>query len=238
MNNPHFRWESELSESFKRNARPALWTRRSAGTWVRAQESTCSEGRADIVWGKFERGWSSSKFQRHAVLLQNPTASRLLVTLRRRSAQFEKDLIPRIGVTAPVLKKWLHALIDAQFVTVTKDGRFRATPLNTFPSIEICSFELKLNNWRRALYQATRYRSFSHRVFVVMPEDNAHVAYQHQELFSKANVGLIAHDKTGQSQVLVRPNKRSPYAGYRMIMALGMLSQSAPIRVRPSHGRS
>ncbi|WP_213807552.1 hypothetical protein [Granulicella sp. dw_53] len=110
-------------------------------------------------------------------------------------------------------------------MTTTQDGRFRAMPRNTFPSVEICSFELKLKNWQRALYQATRYRSFSHRVFVVMPVKGAYVAYQHEEQFRKANVGLVAHEKSGQSRVLVRPKKRSPHAGYRTIMALGMFSQ-------------
>jgi len=238
MSKPHFRWESELSESFQENVSPALWTRHNTGNWVRAQESACSEGRADIVWGKFERGLSPSKFQRYAPLLQNRTASRLLATLRQRSAQFEEDLLPRIGVTAPVLKRWLRALLEADLVTTTRDGRLRAMPRNTFPSVEICSFELKLKNWHRALYQATRYRSFSHRVFVVMPANSAYVAYQHEDLFRKANVGLVAHDESGQSRVLVRPKKRSPHADYRTIMALGMFSQSTPIKLRSSRGKS
>jgi hypothetical protein len=238
MRDAYFRWESELSESFKQNARPALWTRHNSGTWVRAVESTCSEGRADIIWGKFQPGWTPSKLQSHAALLQNTTASRLLAILRQRSAQFEKDLHGRIGVTPPVLRKWLRALVEADFVTVTRDGRFRAMPRNTLPSIEICSFELKLKNWRRALYQATRYRSFSHRVFVVMPVDSAYVAYGHKEFFSKANIGLVAHDKWGESNVLIRPKKRSPNTNYRTIMALGMLSQPSTVRLRLTRGTS
>jgi len=233
-----FRWESELSDSFQENASPVLWTRHNTGTWVSARESICSEGRADIVWGRFERGRSLTKFRRHAALLQNPTASRLLAILRQRSAQLEEDLIPRIGVTVPVLRKWLRALLEADFVTTTQDGRFRAIPRNAFPTVEICSFELKLKNWKRALYQATRYRSFSHRVFVVMPVNSAHVAFQNAELFRRANVGLVAHDNSGESRVLVRPQKRLPNSSYRTIMALGMFSQASPIRLRPFHGKN
>lgn len=227
---PLFRWESQLSKSFQENANPTLWTRDGAGTWVRAEETTCSEGRADIVWARFEPGWSPSKLRRHALLLQNSTASRLLALLRQGPAQSEEDLRPRIGVTHPVLRKWLRALIEAEFVTTTRDGRFRAIPRRTFPSFEICSFELKLKNWQRALYQATRYRSFSHRVFVVMPTSSAKVAYQHHELFRRANIGLVAHEISGESRVLVRPKKRCPHSSYRMIMALGLFSQSVPLK--------
>ena len=233
-----FRWESELSKSFQKNISPSLWTRRDSGTWVRAHESNCSEGRADIVWARFERGELPIKLKRHANLLQNRTASRLLATLRQGSSQSEEALLPRIGVTSPILRKWLRALSEAGLITTTRNGNFRAMPRSTLPSFEICAFELKLTNWQRALYQATRYKSFSHRVFVVMPANNAHAAFKHKEQFRKANIGLVAHELSGQSHVLVRPLKRPPYSGYRTIMALGMFSAIAPVKQLSSHGRN
>jgi DNA-binding transcriptional ArsR family regulator len=159
------------------------------------------------------------------VLLRNPTASRLLAVLLQRAAQSEEELLQRLGVTPPVLRKWLRELLEAGFVAETVDHRFRTISSRIFPIVEICSFELKLKDWRRALYQATRYRSFSHRVFVVMPTEKANVAYRHQDSFRMANIGLMAHDTTGNSEVLIRPAKRQPNAGYRTIMALGMFSE-------------
>lgn len=220
-----FRLESELSASFRQHANPALWTRKPRGNWARTDESRCSEGRADIVWGRFEKGSSPAKLRQHSALLQNPTASRVLATLHQGLAQSEDDLKRRIGVTTPVLRRWLRALRDARLVTLTQDERYRAAPRKTLVPAEICSFELKLRNWRRALYQATRYRSFSHRVFVVMPAENANTAYKHGETFRKANIGLVAHEASGQSRVLIRPQKRKPHARYRTIMALGMLCE-------------
>jgi hypothetical protein len=221
-----FRWESELSKSFRENTVPELWSRHSGGTWVRMHESTCSEGRADIVWGRFENGRLPSEFKRHSDLLQNMTASRILASLRPGTGLFEGELFSRIGVTLPVLRRWLRALVNAELIEQTSDGAFRRIAKKRLPKVEICSFELKLKNWQRALYQATRYRSFSHRVFVVMPAEAAGVAYRHRDLFSKANVGLVSHEISGVSRVLVRPKKRPPYATHRTIMAIGMLSAS------------
>lgn len=232
-----FRWEHELSKSFQATTCPRLWSRNHAGTWVVAHESTCSEGRADIVWGRFGKGWSPAHLRPHAALLQNPTASRILSTLRRRAAQDQDQAYQRVGVTLPVFRKWLRALIEAKLVTATRDGRFRAIPRKRFPSIEICAFELKLKNWQRALYQATRYRSFSDKVFVVMPTESARTAYKHRETFQKANIGLVSHDASGKSVVLIRPLKRAPHAEHRSIMAVGMLSGSK-IKVRPSYEKN
>jgi len=226
MGTASFRWESELSHSFLEHVRPTLWTRYSTGRWVLAHESTCSEGRADIVWGRFEPGQSPTQFRKHSALLRNPTASRLLAALRQRTAQSEGDLIERLGVTLPVFRKWLRALLEAGFIVETSDHRFRTISSRVFPIVEICSFELKLKDWRRALYQATRYRSFSHRVFVVMPSERANVAFRYQDSFRKANIGLVSHNATGDTKVLIRPVKRQPNAEYRTIMALGMFSES------------
>lgn len=231
-----FRWESELSESFYKSMEPALWSRQRAGTWKRVMESSCSEGRADIVWGYFAPGHCPSQYSKHAILLQNPTASRILAfTLRHRAARFESDLQRCVGVTAPVFRKWLRELLASGLIVKTKKDTIKAGLIRSIPNVEICSFELKLTNWQRALYQAIRYRTFSHRVFVVMPYDAIRMATANKQAFEKANVGLIAHDKHCGSEVLIRPQKRSPQSAQRAIMALGMLSEQ-PSTNLPRYG--
>lgn len=221
-----FRWEAELSESFHENVEPALWSRQRVGTWVSAMESTCSEGRADIVWGRFGPNDCPKQLIPYATILKNATASRILAcTLRYRSGLTEADLQKCLGVTLPVIKKRLRELRASELVVETKDHRFKAGLVRSLPSVEICSFELKLKNWQRALYQATRYRSFSHRVFVVMPHEATCAALANRDAFKKSNVGLIAHTTCGESRMLIRPAKRQPHAAYRTIMALGMLSE-------------
>lgn len=224
-----FRWEADLSESFHEHVEPRLWSRQPLGTWVSTMESTCSEGRADIVWGRFGPEYCPTQIAPYAEVFRNLTASRILAfVLRHRAAQTQDALLKCTGVSLPVLRKWIGELRFHELLIETKDQRFTAGQLaRTLPMVEICSFELKLKNWQRALYQATRYRSFSHRVFVVMPEDGAAAAFENRSSFIKANVGLISHSKTGHSEVLVRPSKRKPHATYRTIMALGMLGDES-----------
>lgn len=231
-----FRWEAELSESFHETVEPSLWSRQRIGTWVRAMESTCSEGRADIVWGRFGPDHCPKQLTPYAKTMQNATASRILAcALRYRSGRTQEELQRCAGVTLPVFRQWLRELQTNGLIVETKDQRFRAGLIRSFPSVEICSFELKLKNWQRALYQATRYRSFSHRVFVVMPHEATSSALVNEDAFRKANVGLISHTPCGASTMLIRPKKRKPQAAFRTIMALGMLSEQSPIDL-PSRG--
>jgi DNA-binding transcriptional ArsR family regulator len=149
-----------------------------------------------------------------------------LAVLHREVELPAEDLLRRIGVSRPVLQIRLRALAEAGLVEKDARNFYSLVAPRNLPKVEICSFELKLKNWHRALYQATRYRSFSQRVFVVMPSGSAEVAYRHKNLFEGANVGLVSHDISGQSRVLLRPKTRPPHATYRTIMAIGMLSAS------------
>lgn len=219
-----FRWERELSKSFRESVRPSLWSRRSGGTWILVREAACSEGRADLVWGRFEEGRSLREFRRHSSLLQNLTSSRILAVLQRGPGQPIDDLAIKVGVSRPVLRKWLRKLSEAGLIEKHSGDFYTLAAPRKMPKVEICSFELKLKNWQRALYQATRYRSFSQRVFVVMPPRSAQLAWRQKHLFERANVGLVSHDVSGRSRILVRPKVRPPHAPHRTIMAIGMLS--------------
>lgn len=61
--------------------------------------------------------------------------------------------------------------------------------------IKVVSFELKLKNWKGAMIQAFRYRSFSDYSYVVLPEETASKAFNHIELFKKYGIGLVSFRK-------------------------------------------
>jgi hypothetical protein len=129
----------------------------------------------------------------------------------------------RSGVAIATFRHWLVELIKAGLVSDLGDGRYVLGPQFALPQIEICSFEFKLDNWKRAFYQAKRYRTFSHRVFVVMPAGMVRRVNGTLEHFRKFNVGLIAHDADGRSERILPSVKREPISRTGFIRALGML---------------
>ena len=64
---------------------------------------------------------------------------------------------------------------------------------------EVIAVEAKLTRWREALAQATVYREYADRAYVLLPESSASVAVKHAEVFREAGVGLLAYDAQGVS---------------------------------------
>jgi len=223
-----FRWEEDLRRSFVEHARPSLWSQRKTDARVRTvQESTCSDGRADWVWASVSRSFPEPIPRQIADLLQQRTCSRILSLLKAEAVRSESYLQCKAGVAPPTFRRWLLKLLDLGLVDDLGGGKYVLGRNFSAPEIEICSFEFKLSNWKRALYQAKRYRTFSHRVFVVMPPDSSSLAMDALQIFRKFNIGFIRHDADGSSQRVVPSRKRVPTSRDRFIRALGMLLADA-----------
>lgn len=73
------------------------------------------------------------------------------------------------------------------------------------------SFECKLTDWRKALAQASRYRFFSHQVFVVLPYQVSIRALPYKATFRAVKVGLWGFSpETGKITVHHTPRPMRP----------------------------
>ena len=219
-----FRWETELRDSFHTQAMIRDWvpSKKHFGT-VTVYESKCSDGRADLVWANVPSIWADTHTLRTAKLLQQPTCSRILSLLKPRAIRRESFLRTRIGVAYPTLRYWLNELIDTVLVDDLGGGRFRLGALFSIPEIDIHAFEFKLKDWKRAFYQATRYRTFSHRVYVVIPPKLLPSVMANFHMFVKFNIGLFIHDSEGNSKRVLASRRRKPTSRQHFIRALGMI---------------
>lgn len=101
------------------------------------------------------------------------------------SRDFESYLKSHLGST--YYKEWQGLFGIPDYVCFDKQGG----------DTRVVSFELKLTDWRRAMVQAFRYKSFSHLVYVVMPEAAAANAGLHSNEFQKYGIGLLAFSPEG-----------------------------------------
>jgi len=74
----------------------------------------------------------------------------------------------------------------------------------------IVSIELKLTDWKRALYQASRYLDFSHQTWVVLDERALDRACAHTEAFADRGIGLAGIGSGGDLHVECSPADRPP----------------------------
>lgn len=114
------------------------------------------------------------------------------------SKDFESYLRENFGKTYFKEFKGLFGIPD--YVCFSKDNN----------NISIVSFELKLANWKCAIIHAFRYRSFSDRTYVVLPEKTVHNALENINMFRQYNIGLVSFTDS-QFTILYRPMTQKPY---------------------------
>jgi hypothetical protein len=127
----------------------------------------------------------------------NPNVPRKLETICMRSSLNVKQV-----------EQLLKRLIGAGFVELSERGNYLSTfKWTALPRIETWAFELKLSNWRRALYQASQSSAYVARSVVVMPLNKEKAVVSYKELFYRLGVGLLLFDpKSHESRLIVRPS--------------------------------
>jgi hypothetical protein len=76
---------------------------------------------------------------------------------------------------------------------------------------EIITIEVKLKNWKRALQQAYKYRSFSDIAFICMDEKYLKPALANIDLFKKSNIGLISINLNRDVKIHYEPILKKAY---------------------------
>jgi len=221
-----FLTEQALIDSFIEMADPSLWPRPLADAHLRTCfESTCSDGQADWVWAASQQPWSSDLCEASTALIQNPTCARILSMLKPSAPRRESFLQSRCGVSESTLRRSLGRLAEASLVAFVENRGYVLGEKAQLPPAEIVAFEFKLENWQRAFYQATRYRSFAHRVYVVLPANVVHRTERMHAAFRIQNIGLLSHDPDAGASRLIVSAKRSPKSRANYLKALAMLHE-------------
>ena len=87
--------------------------------------------------------------------------------------------------------------------------------------VDLWAFELKLKNWKRALYQATQYKAFSNSVFTVFPYYKKALLEKNMHYFKNLNIGCLLLDSdTNELFVLNYPQKEQLIRGSQYLYAL------------------
>ena len=196
---------------------------------VCGEEFACGEGVADLVQGWLDADIMTSLTPEGWQVLQAITASRIFCRLRTDGSSSPQRLAQMTGTSQRTVQAYLgemlaHGLVVAadDEVAVPRGGRF-------LPSTEIWAFELKLTDWRRALYQALRYKSFAHYAIVAMPTCYARRALAEKEAFCRFGIGLLSASEDDAPSFLIQPRRcrpRSPAIHLAAVARLWMAAAS------------
>lgn len=188
------------------------------------REVDCNRGRADVVCAVIRKNNIDSLKLRHLGLsLSQPAKAHILSWLSKNKASTEEYLSEVTGLRVKTIRKHLNELLESGIVKHSVPNSWVFSKEYKLPQIDIWSFEVKLKNWKRACYQASRYRGFSHYTTVVMPQENVHTAIKNIDMFDKMNIGLMAIDKQSKLKFIKKPKRSNPTSKKHHLYALGKI---------------
>ena len=93
---------------------------------------------------------------------------------------------------------------------------------------QVIAIELKLRNWKKALLQAFRYRSFANLSFVILDDTHITSAMLNIEEFKKSNIGLLGLTNNGELIPYFIPSRNKPFSE-RLVCEVSTLLQTTDV---------
>lgn len=217
--------ESALMENFKAVLSERLECQ-GPPTRILLDELDRLQGRADLVVASIDFGSLPrvSTLRELSATLSSPAKARLLSMLKYGAPRTRPYLARVTGYSDRTLSSHIRQLESLGLVKVHSNSSVSLEFRLPWSMVEIETYELKLNNWRRALHQAMGYRSFSHSVRVVMPPSGARCAKKLTPVFHNTGIGLISLENDGGTRIEIRSKKRRRPASRRLyLMAVGVI---------------
>jgi len=126
-----------------------------------------------------------------------------------------------------LVRKSLRQLEELGLARGNDAHEYALSPTLAHIDWELWAFELKLHDWKRALYQALQYQAFAHFSVVVIAEQWAHRAERQVDAFRSFNIGIIALEAdTRHMRIILHPQKSTPRSRFHYYYALGKFLRS------------
>jgi hypothetical protein len=110
------------------------------------------------------------------------------------------------GASFSSAKKAIKEFIEAGFCIRTEDNLFIKLKNPKPICNSIIAVEAKLKDWKRALWQASRYKIFSTQSWVVLDKHTANPAILNVKEFQKYNIGLATVTADGSYEEIFTPS--------------------------------
>lgn len=178
---------------------------------VVAREFPAPVGVADFV-GLACPDWERAKLDIQEKLLGLPRGpvAEVLSKLKCSSPRTPDYVIKTSNYSRAVITGAIGALIAAGVVQRTISGALVRVGFS-MPDADIYFFEVKLQNWKRAIYQALQAKAYSSKVCCVFPSSKRSLIEKNRDIFRKNNVGvMLFNPEKWEVNEIVRSTKHKP----------------------------
>lgn len=134
--------------------------------------------------------------------------SKILPYIKRKEPHGIEYLSRKTNLQANTINNVLLNLKNEKIINEIEESKYILSIDFDFSDVEIWSFELKLKNWKRAVFQSLRYKIFSDYVYIVMPDNMREIINTYKKTFRDFNIGVLIYDeKRNEFNRLIRANK-------------------------------
>lgn len=175
------------------------------------EEFNARFGNVDVVMTDYDN-LKITMTKSQAEILSNYSTALVVAFLHRKKAHTFKYLISKTGYTKEYLLSILTTL-KKENVVIEKNSKFIICDDFKFPNLKFTAYELKLKQWKKAILQAIKNKSFAYQSYIVMPDLIAYKLYKnHSEIFMEYDIGLIGLKTDSLKYYIQSPNKSKYYS--------------------------
>lgn len=145
----------------------------------------------------------------------------VLKEMKGGSPRRVETISKKTGLSDTEVQKILTYLTTERIAQSSSSGSFKLYKKYCYTGLDFWAFELKLSNWRRALFQSLQSSAFASYKIVVFPENKKKVIEKNTTVFQRFGIGIIFFDyATDSANVFLRPRQKRPSSDLHYVYAI------------------
>jgi len=183
------------------------------------REIACKQGRPDFIALRLVGGRS----------MGIPTSlgyvgAEILSMLKPKSPRTLDYILTHSGHTESTVRSAIRSLLDQRYIRATSTGSYLLEPRSRSTKLELLVFELKLDNPKRAIFQAKQARAYAQRAIIVIPPSQLANYGRFDDVMKRWGIGLATFDPHSSAfEVCRRSKKLNPLSKSQHLYALSRL---------------
>jgi len=189
------------------------------------REVSCRQGRPDFIALRYVCRVNRDEH----FCVPGLVAPSILHNLKPKAPRTLQYLLNNIEFGAKSIRKSLRRLVEMGCVQQTVSGAYRLALTTSEHRREIWSFELKLNNPKKAVFQAQQSRAFAERAIIVVPPGQEGNYARFKETMQRWHIGLATFDPvTGAFRFIRKGRTSQAFCPTHQLYALSQMRAVGP----------
>lgn len=185
------------------------------------REITCQQGRPDFIALRH----ASEPGKGQHIKVRGLVGPAILQNLKPAAPRTFEYLVSKLEFGRESIRRSLRQLIENGYVKQLESGAYRLAAGNHLQTPEIWTFELKLSNTKKAVFQAQQSRVYAERAIIVVPPGQEKNYRRFEVTMQRWHIGLATFDPlVGDFRFVKKGRKSKALSPLQQIYTLSRLS--------------